>query len=184
MQTLWKFRVIIVVAALVLVAGGAVVVGAKGLVGGDSPKSTAGSSEQHQQNGDSQEPTKTKGPEPTATPASSHWAGKIVSVDCAGGTITIAPDGGGANATASFAQGAGFTVSGKAGACSDLKVGWHVTLEVKQINGQWWAVHVAQDDSGQSSGGGDGNGGGNGTGGGDGNGGGGDGATPTPAPSH
>lgn len=178
MQTLWKFRVIIVVAALILVAGGAVVVGAKGLVGGDSPRSTAGSSEQHQPSNDSQEPTKTKGPEPTATPASSHWAGKIVSIDCAKGTITITPDGGAADATATaqMQQGAGIFVSGKSAVCGDLKVGWHVTLEVKQINGQWVAIHVTQDDSGQSSGGGDGNGGGDGHGG--------DGATPTPAPSH
>ncbi len=159
MQTLWKFRMIIVIAALVLVAGGAVVVGAKGLVGGsDAPRSTAGSSEQHQPSNPSQEPTKTKGPEPTATPASTHWAGKIVSVDCAKGTITITPDGGAADATATaqMQQGAGIFVAGKAAVCSDLKVGWHVTLEVKQINGQWVALHVTQDDSGQSSGGGDG----------------------------
>jgi hypothetical protein len=157
MKTLWKLRMVLVIAALVLVAGGAVVVGAKGLVGGEGPKTSAGESQQHQNNGSEPgstqkgaEATATKGTEPPA-PVIANWSGKIVSVDCAGGTLTIAPDGAAANTTASaqMAQGTSVNVSGKSAACSALKVGWHVTMEVQQVNGQWVVLHITQDDSGQ-----------------------------------
>ena len=167
MKTFWKLRMVIIIAALVLVAGGAIVVGAHGLgIGSNEPKSNVGSAQQDGGQANTEptkgpqapEATKTKGPEPAATPASVIWSGKIVSVDCAGGTITIMPDNAtGTTASATMANTVGFTVSGQTSSCAGLKVGWHVMLEVKQINGQWIVYHIVQDDSGQGggSGGGD-----------------------------
>lgn len=175
LRTLWKLRILVVIAALVLVAGGAVAFAA--VEGNNSSEPTASSAGAHQNesgpNGNN-EPTTTKGAEPTATKGTEPTAiphtvmsGKITAVDCEAGTITIAGDNNGGSFTAQLSKNTAYTVSGQAGACSGLKVGWHVSIEAQQLNGQWVAQHVSQDDSGQSGGG---------SGGGD------SGPTPTPAP--
>jgi len=176
--TIWKFRVLVVIAALVLVVGGAVAFAAsEGPLSSSAPSgSKAGvshSSEGGQQGSEPTatsapaEPTATKGTEPTAIPHA-NMAGKITSVDCAGGSITIAVDNNGGSFTAQITSATHITVSGQAASCSGLKVGWHVTIEAQQLNGQWVAENIAQDDSGQGGGAGGGDGG----------------ATPTPTPSH
>ncbi len=177
LRNVWKLRIIIVIAALVLVAGGAVAFAAsEGALSSNSPSgSSAGASQNSESHGNTgnteatatqapAEPTATKGTEPTAIPHVNK-PGHITSVDCTGGTITIAVDGNGGSFTAQITSKTEINLSGKPGACSGLKVGWHVTIEAQQLNGQWVAQTVAQDDSGQGSGGG------------------GD-ATPTPGASH
>jgi hypothetical protein len=179
LRNVWKFRILIVIAALVLVAGGAVAFAAsEGALSSNSPSGTSAGASQNNEghngnNGNTEptavkntEPTATKGTEPTPVPHT-LMKGKITSVDCAGGTITIAVDNNGGSFTAQITTTTHMTVSGQASACSGLKVGWHVTIEANQVNGQWVASGIAQDDSGQP-----GNGGGDG------------GATPTPGANH
>lgn len=175
LRTLWKLRILVVIAALVLVAGGAVAFAAvEGNNNSNEPTaSSAGAHQNESSPNGNNEPTATKGTEPTATKGTEPTAiphkvmsGKITSVDCAGGTITIAGDNNGGSFTAQLTKNTAYTVSGLAGACSGLKVGWHVSIEAQQLNGQWVVQHVSQDDSGQSGG----------SGGGD------SGPTPTPAP--
>ncbi|GEM_PF-2328261 len=187
LRTFWKFRLIVILAALVLVAGGAIAVAAKeGTFSNSSHSASSGDAVQNNEGGQqNQEPTQTpKPPEPTPTHGvepthvpHTDVAGKITGVDCAGGSITINEDNNGGSFTASLTGNTIYTISGKSGTCSDLKVGWHVTIEAVQLSeGVWTAEHVSQDDSGQTSGGG--SGGDNtptpGPGGGD--------TTPTPAP--
>jgi hypothetical protein len=180
LQTLWKLRILVVLAALVVVAGGAVAFAA---VEGNntSNEPTASSAGEHQNETNptgNNEPTATKGVEPTATKGTEPTAiphkvvtGKITAVDCTAGTITIAVDNNGGDFTAQLTGNTNYSLSGQAGACSGLKVGWHASIEAQQLNGQWVAQHVDQDDSGQNSGGG-GDGGGSSS------------PTPTPGPNH
>lgn len=130
---------------------------------GNAGENTSGetSTETQQQNQTGSEPT--EGAEPTETAKPSVWEGKISSVDCAKGSITITLDSSGQSASAALTSGTQYNV----GSCGNLKQGAHVTVEVQSGN----AVHVVQDDSGSTgSGGGDGSG--SGSGGGD--------STPTP----
>ena len=173
LRNIWKLRVALVIAALVLVAGGAVAFAAsEGALKGGAPAASSGASRSAEgQTGQSEptgtktaEPTTTKGTEPTAPPQVNK-PGRITSVNCAGGTITITVDGNDGSFTAHMTSKTEINISGHPGACSGLKVNWHVTIKAQQLNGQWVAQSVSQDDSSQNSGGGDH-------------------STPTPAPSH
>lgn len=165
LRTLWKLRILLVVAALVLVAGGAVAFAAVEGNNSNEPTASSAGAEQNQSANENTEPTATKGTEPTATKGTEPTAiphtvmsGTITSVDCEGGTITITVDNNGGSFTAQLTSTTVYTLSGQTGACSGLKVGWHVSVEAQQSNGQWVAQHVSQDDSGQSGGSGDGGG--------------------------
>lgn len=175
-------RGLVVLGGLVLaLMGGVVAVGASELHSGarwvpvgDSGAATApheGGGPTDGGGGSSHEPTATAHTEPSPTPAPALWAGKIASVDCAGGLITITRDNGQGSASAHLTAQTHFTLSGKAGSCSGLKAGAHVKIEARQTGSGWTALAVAQDDSRQSGGtgsSGDGSGtGGSGDGGGD-----------------
>ena len=168
LRTVWKLRVVLAIAALVLVAGGAVAFAAsEGAQKSGAPTASSGAAQSAEGQTQTSEPTKTaeptKGTEPTALPQVNK-PGRITSVDCAGGTITITVDGNDGAFTAQLTSKTEININGHPGACSGLKVNWHVTIKAQQQNGQWVAQSVSQDDSSPNSGGGD--------------------HTPTPAPSH
>lgn len=170
LRTVWKLRVLLAIAAVVLVAGGAVAFAAsEGALKSGAPAASSGAARSAEGQTETSEPTKTaesttpKGIEPTAPPQVNK-PGRITSVNCAGGTITITVDGNDGAFTAQLTSQTEITINGHPGACSGLKVNWHVTMKAQQLNGQWVAQSVSQDDSSPNSGGGD--------------------HTPTPAPSH
>ena len=171
LRHVWKLRVVLALAALVLVAGGAVAFAASG--GGrnsGAPTASSGAAQSAESQTETNEPTKTaesttaKGTEPTALPQVNK-PGRITSINCASGTITITVDGNDGAFTAQLTSKTEININGHLGACSGLKVNWHVTIKAQQLNGQWVAQSVSQDDSSPNSGGGDH-------------------GTPTPAPSH
>ncbi len=184
MRTIWKLRVLIIAVALVLVAGGAIVAAAKeGAFSSNTPPTSAEGAAQNSEPTATQgtEPTPTRGTEPTATQGTEptqipHMVktGVITTIDCTNNTITITVDGSGSPFTATLTSNTVYTLTGKPGACTDLKTRQHVVIESQELSaGVWTAVKVAEDDGNGGSGGG--NGGGNG---------GGDGSSPTPTPSH
>lgn len=133
-------------------AHGAVVTNTQHNNGSETNSGSTSSETKKQQQGNT-EPT--RGTEPTATATPSNWAGKITSVDCGKGSITITLDSNGQSATAALTSNTQYNV----GSCGGLKQGAHVTIEVQSGN----AVHVVQDDSGSTGGSGNGSGGGDST---------------------
>lgn len=168
MKALKRVHIAILATVFTLLVGGTLAF-ANGFIGGETPShgavvttsqhsgdstgktsSETNTQQQEQQQQANTEPT--KGTEPTATAAPSVWAGKISSVDCAKGSITITLDSNGQSATAALTSGTQSNV----GSCGNLKQGAHVTMEVQSGN----AVRIVQDDSGSGGGtGGSGSGG-------------------------
>jgi hypothetical protein len=169
MKALKRVHIAILATIVALLAGGTLAF-ANGFIGGSgandggthnttvtksseqgktSTEPTKGTETQQQQQTTSSEPT--KGTEPTATTAPSVWAGKIATVNCESGSLTITLDGTGASATATLTGNTHYNV----GSCGALKQGAHVTVEVQGST----AVNVVQDDSGSGGGTGGGTGG-------------------------
>lgn len=170
LRHVWTLRALLVIAALALVVGGAVAFAASGgAQKSGTPAASSGVARSAAGQTETSEPTKTakptttKGSEPTEPPQVNK-PGRITSVDCAGGSITIQVDGNDGAFTAQMTSQTEININGHPGGCSGLKVHWHVTIKARQLNGQWVAQSVSQDDSSPNSGGPD--------------------QTPTPAPSH
>ena len=148
LRTLWKFRLFLVLAAVVLVVGGAVAVAAKeGSVSSNQHRASAGAF-QH-----SQEPSETPGTAPSETPGTEptetdheEVAGTITSLDCTNGSITIQQEEEGGTFTAQLTNTTVYTVNGQPAACTDLKVGAQVDLEVMHSGTTWTALKVSQGD--------------------------------------
>ena len=160
-RTLWKFRLALMLAGLLLVVGGAVALAAEGGKGAsDQRAATSGAAANSQEptEGTEQDPTHTPGTEPTKT-GQKEREGTITSLDCAQGSLTIKgedEEDGGAF-TAQLTSATVFTVNGKAGACADLKVGMSVSIEATQNGTTWTALKVSlgesdQDDDGDEPG--------------------------------
>jgi len=178
MRTIWKLRLVIIAVALVLIAGGAIAAAAKEGVFSSTPTPSADvATQQNSEPTATQgtEPTPTQGTEPTATQGTEptqiphvNKPGVITTIDCANNTITITVDGSGDPFTATLTSNTVYTLTGKPGACTDLKTGEHVVIEAQQLSaGVWTAEKVAEDDGNGGSAGG--NGGGD---------------APTPTPNH
>lgn len=124
---------------------------------GEGSKTGSENSSQSENQQGNTEPTATTAPVTATTATPSVWAGKIASLDCAKGSITITLDSGGQSATATLTSGTKYSV----GSCASLTSGAHVYVEVQSGN----AVNIVQDNSGPTGGSGGGSGDGSGSGG-------------------
>ena len=154
LRTLWKFRLVLILAALVLVAVGAVAVAAKeGATSNNQHTASAGASQHGQEPSETPgaEPSKTPGTEPTETDQEER-SGTITSLDCTNGSITIKQeDEEGGTFTATLTSATVYMINGKTGACTDLKVGAQVSIEAMQNGQTWTALKVSQGENDQDN---------------------------------
>ena len=152
MRIPWKYRLALILAGLLLVVGGSVALAAFSGTATDPRTASAGAAESTQEptEGTDQESTHTPGTEPTKT-GQKERDGTITSLDCAKGSLTIMgeeeEDGG--TFTALLTSATVFTISGKAGACTDLKVGLPVSIEATPNGTTWTALKVSQGENDQ-----------------------------------
>jgi len=156
LRTLLKFRLILIVVALVLITGGAMVVGAsEGTASNQQHTASSGVSSHHEDASETPgtEPSKTPGTEPSETDQD-EMSGTITSLDCAKGSITIKAgedeeEGEGGTFTALLTNTTVFTVNGKSSTCADLKVGTSVEIEATHNGTTWTALKVSQGENDQ-----------------------------------
>jgi hypothetical protein len=154
MRTLWKFRLLLILAALVLVIGGGIALAAKdGSLNSNPRTSSSGTSAHDQEPTETDEATRTPGTEPTETEEGDQEeiSGTITSLDCAQGSITIKTmdEEAGGTFTAVLTSATVFTINGKAATCADLQVGAQVSIEATRNGTTWTATRVSQGENDQ-----------------------------------